>query len=607
LRAIEKIKEKLKQLQNDLKRKNAKYFIPAIWNGDYHSKDNISVNPFEYFFNRIELCENLKISKSNKTYNLLVRFTSSWDHNFETNSKKLKDIEFNNSGTFLKTIALLPYLRDLGISTIHLLPITSIGIANRKGDLGSPYAIKNHREIDQNLSEPFLELNIDTQYKAFIEIAHQMGFKVIQEFIFRTASIDSDLSIENPEWFYWIRGNTKMKESYDASGYGPPYFSERKLKQIKEKFEAGDFENSIAPDEKYRNYFTKNPVKVARVEHDVIGLLSSAKPQKSQEVKIAPAFSDWPPDDNQPVWSDVTYLKLYENAKFNYVAYNTVRAYDEELTQDINKVNSLWDYIINLLPYWIENFDIDGAMVDMGHALPPELLSKIIAKTREIKPEFIFLEENFIPNEKSKQTGYNAVMGYLMFDSHIQDKYKSLIRKIAHKELPIDIFLTPENHNTKRAQYHIKNPNYSVVCYAINSLLGNIHFIHSGYELLEKQPVNTGLGFTDEEIQELPAEKLALFSSSKLSWNGENIINDLIKINNSLKELNDIQNIEINENTPLIDFLVNSQIRIIANVSNDKIEIDNIQGYETNSIGNIEKYGNKLIFNGIGFILLKVS
>ena len=46
-------------------------------------------------------------------------------------------------------------------------------------------------------------------------------------------------------------------------------------------------------------------------------------------VRIPGAFADWPPDDNQPPWTDVTYLRMYDHPDFNYMAYNTIRMYDE--------------------------------------------------------------------------------------------------------------------------------------------------------------------------------------------------------------------------------------------------------------------------------------
>ena len=46
-------------------------------------------------------------------------------------------------GTFRAVIPDLPRIRELGADIIWLLPIHPIGLKNRKGTLGSPYAIRD--------------------------------------------------------------------------------------------------------------------------------------------------------------------------------------------------------------------------------------------------------------------------------------------------------------------------------------------------------------------------------------------------------------------------------------------------------------------------------
>lgn len=606
---LESLYKELKNLQKKYSRKKHFYKIPKLWNlksFENCKNEEIIVNPFDYFIDRVDLIKNKKTELfKNQAYNLFIRYSLSWDHNFKTEYKTFPKRQFNNNGTILKAIALLPYIADLGCSIIHLLPITEIGEGNKKGNLGSPYAIKNHKKIDPNLAEPILETDLKTQYKAFVEAAHLLGIEVVQEFIFRTASIDSDLALENPDWFYWIKGNVKLRKENEISGYGSPDFSKRKLEKIKEKFENNDFNNTIPPDEKYRNYFTYTPVKTARVDNQIIGLLSAVKPSKSNEVKIAPAFADWPPDDNQPPWTDVTYLKLFDNIKFNYIAYNTVRAYDEELATEENKVNSLWEYIQGILPYWIETYNIDGAMVDMGHALPAELLKSIIQKAREVKQNFIFWEENFVPTEKSKEVGYNAVLGYTIFDSHVQNKYKDLIRGITNNKFPINFFLSPENHNTKRAINRIEDKNYSIATFLLNSFLNNINFIHSGFELLEKTPVNSGLGFSDEELKKINSNNLPLFSSSKMSWCDQNIIKEITKINILKNNIGKISELKLIENEELIILKINNKYCIIINLENNTSQIEIDLEEVLYSFGKIETKEKKLYLENISGLLIK--
>jgi len=118
-------------------------------------------------------------------------------------------------------------------------------------------------------------------------------------------------------------------------------------------------------------------------------------------VRIPGAFADWPPDDNQPPWTDVTYLRMYDHPDFNYIAYNTIRMYDVRLARPENAVASLWDSIAGVIPHYQREFGIDGVMIDMGHALPMPLKQRIVSTSREINPDFAFWDENFIIGKRA--------------------------------------------------------------------------------------------------------------------------------------------------------------------------------------------------------------
>ena len=52
----------------------------------------------------------------------------------------------------------------------------------------------------------------------------------------------------------------------------------------------------------------------------------------------------------------------------------------------------------------------------------------------------------------------------------------------------------------------------------MNAFLPAIPFIHSGFEIAERFPINTGLDFTVAEIKKLPSETLPLFSAYGYNW-----------------------------------------------------------------------------------------
>jgi glycosidase len=76
-----------------------------------------------------------------------------------TNPEWLKDAtlyqlhlwHFTPEGTLRAAAEHLPRLADLGVSVVWLSPIHEIGAKNRKGERGSPYAIKDHRSLDPGL------------------------------------------------------------------------------------------------------------------------------------------------------------------------------------------------------------------------------------------------------------------------------------------------------------------------------------------------------------------------------------------------------------------------------------------------------------------------
>ena len=83
----------------------------------------------------------------------------------------------------------------LGVDIIWLLPIHPIGKANRKGELGSPYAISNYREVNPEYG------NLEDFRKLVSEI-HEKGMKCIIDVVYNHTSPDSWLATNHPEWFY---------------------------------------------------------------------------------------------------------------------------------------------------------------------------------------------------------------------------------------------------------------------------------------------------------------------------------------------------------------------------------------------------------------------
>ena len=497
------------------------YKVPGIWSGKETGTEQ--VNPAAYFTHIIETILNNQENHAPKpkgddwrtsavVYNLFIRLAAAFDHNGDGSiSAEPLSNGFRETGTLLKAIALLPYIKNLGANTIYLLPLTEIGAKSRKGSLGSPYAVKNPRKLDPLLDEPALGLSAELLLKAFVEAAHLLDMHVVLEFVFRTTSVDSSWITEHPEWFYWL------KENEQTRNYGPPHFDQDTLNRIHEVVDRHEMHNLPAPSQEYREQFVQQPVTIREEGETLQGTTADGTP-----CRVASAFSDWPPDDQQPAWSDVTYLKMHTHEAFNYIAYNTIRMYDSALDDPATFNTSLWNEIADIIPGYQDEYQIDGAMIDMGHALPTLLKQTIVRKAREKRADFAFWDENFNPSPAIRDEGFNAVFGSLPFVIHDIIFIRGLLNHLNRTGVALPFFGTGENHNTPRVCFRYPRQeagrNHSTFIFTLSAILPTIPFLQSGMELCEWYPVNLGLNFTDEDRALYPPEKLPLFSALSFDW-----------------------------------------------------------------------------------------
>ena len=523
------------------------YYIPSIWQENDIGK--LEISPADYYGNILETLLSRKPvpfsspgapadewTRNSLVYNLFVRLTTAFDHNCDgAIATGPLPCGFRETGTFLKSIALLPYLEHLGINTIYLLPVTIPGKKNKKGNLGSPYAVKNPYVIDPLLAEPVLDLSAEIEFAAFMEATCLMGIRVVLEFVFRTTSVDSDWVIQHPDWYYWLKANPEKNSTPES--YAPPVFDRETLNTIYEKVDKHDLSALPEPPISFRQQFADTPETIVMSEQGAQGKTADGK-----SCTVASAFSDWPPDDKQPPWTDVAYLKLHRHNSFNYIAYNTIRMYDTELDQPEHINRELWNTIADIIPYFQKRFSINGAMIDMGHALPSTLKARIVQKARENNPDFAFWDENFDPSPSIRDEGFNAVFGSLPFVIQDPIYIRGLLNYLNKTGVALPFFGTGENHNTPRVSHNLAGKaaarNRSRFIFGLATFLPAVPFIHSGMEICESKPVNLGLNFTEEDRKQWPADKLTLFSAGSYDWlncNGHKPLTDFINTMLSLR------------------------------------------------------------------------
>ena len=130
-----------------------------------------------------------------------------WSRNASLYELNLR--QFTPEGTFAAAQAQLPRLKTLGVDILWLMPIHPIGQKNRKGPLGSPYAIRDFMSVNP-------EFGTLDDLKRFVAEAHRLGLHVILDWVGNHTSWDNVLATAHPEWYDHDRkGNFRPTPWYD--------------------------------------------------------------------------------------------------------------------------------------------------------------------------------------------------------------------------------------------------------------------------------------------------------------------------------------------------------------------------------------------------------
>jgi glycosidase len=102
--------------------------------------------------------------------------------------------QFSPEGNFKGVQEQLPRLKELGVDIIWLMPIHAIGEKNRKGTLGSPYAVKDYFSVNP-------EFGTLQDLKDLVKAAHDQGMYVILDWVANHTAWDNVLVTQHPEWY----------------------------------------------------------------------------------------------------------------------------------------------------------------------------------------------------------------------------------------------------------------------------------------------------------------------------------------------------------------------------------------------------------------------
>ena len=189
---------------------------------------------------------------------------------------------FSARGDFNGVTARLDELKKTGVDILWLMPVNPIGVKNKKGSIGSPYAVRDYYGINS-------AYGTKNDLKRLVREAHARGMKVITDQVLNHSSWDNKLITQHPEFY----------------------------------------------------------------KHDAQGNITY-------------------PED----WTDVAWLD-YSNP-------------------------NLRKYMIDMLTYWIREYDLDGFRFDVAHKPPTDFWEEARVALEKVKPDVFWLAEGDRPPDEVK-------------------------------------------------------------------------------------------------------------------------------------------------------------------------------------------------------------
>lgn len=269
-----------------------------------------------------------------------------WSRNaviYEVNWRQISD-----QGDIESVTKQLGRLKDLGVDVLWLMPVNPISEVDRKGELGSYYAVKDYTALNP-------ELGTIEQFKNFVNKAHELEMKVIIDWVPNHSGRDNAWVEEHPDW-YQRDSLGNMYGPYDWTDvYQFDYSSEglreamtNALKYWVTEVGVDGFRMDVADHVPLDFWEELRPQLDAVKEGGVFMLAESSKPALNKN-----AFNmsyNWP-------------MKDVFNAIAQTAGYNTRKPADGSPERDYGTAYP--DAIDSLLAYQAENFPKDSYLMNM--------------------------------------------------------------------------------------------------------------------------------------------------------------------------------------------------------------------------------------------------
>lgn len=102
--------------------------------------------------------------------------------------------QYTESGTVKEFDRQLQRLKELGVDILWFMPVHPISQDGKKGDLGSYYAVKDYKAFNPEFG------SID-EFKETVKKAHNLGMKVILDWVPNHTGRDNSWVTEHPDWY----------------------------------------------------------------------------------------------------------------------------------------------------------------------------------------------------------------------------------------------------------------------------------------------------------------------------------------------------------------------------------------------------------------------
>lgn len=197
---------------------------------------------------------------------------------------------FSRAGTFNGITARLDDLKALGVNIVWLMPINPIGEVRKKGSIGSPYAVRDYRDVNP-------AYGTKDDLRRLVGAAHRLGMKVILDVVFNHTSWDNVL-MKTPE-FYRRDAKGQIVSPYDwtdvaALDYGNPrlrQYMRETLEYWVRDFDLDGFRADVAS-EVPTSFWEEARAALEKIKPDLVMLAEAHEPEL-----LAKAFDldySWP-------------------------------------------------------------------------------------------------------------------------------------------------------------------------------------------------------------------------------------------------------------------------------------------------------------------------